>query len=125
MEDVEISLDDGRQALQQYDNLIQNYLKTGKIDIKPKQFIETYSMIVKLSDESDMSEELYFVYKEQFKAYMETHVLPAITKHVGDSSAIVSEFNSQWKQFGIYTFSMKKMYDYLDRYYLKNGGKAV
>ena len=94
MEDVEVTLEDGRHALQEYDTLIQNYLKTGKIDIKPKQFIETYSMIVKLSDESDMSEELYYVYKEQFKAYMETHVLPAITKNVGNSSAIVQEVNS-------------------------------
>jgi len=56
---------------------------------------------------------------------MQAHVLPAINKHVGNSNALVQEFNTQWKQFGIYTFSMKKMYDYLDRYYLKNGGKAV
>jgi len=64
MNDDEISLDDGRKALQEYDTLIQNYLKTGKINIKPKQFIETYGMIVKLSDESDMSEELYYIYKD-------------------------------------------------------------
>ena len=56
---------------------------------------------------------------------MQAHVLPAINKHVGNSNALVQEFNTQWKQFGIYTFSMKKMYIYLDNNYLKNGGKAV
>lgn len=50
-------------------------------------------MIVKLSDESDLSEELYYVYKEQFKSYLENTVLPAIRKNHGNSSAIVSEFN--------------------------------
>lgn len=36
MNDEDISFEDGRKALQEYDTLIQNYLKTGKINIKPK-----------------------------------------------------------------------------------------
>lgn len=50
---------------------------------------------------------------------------PALKRHINNSRAFVEEVNEQWKQFTMYVFSMKKMYDYLDRYYLKNGGQHV
>lgn len=34
---------------------------------------------------------------------------------------MLKEYVSLFKKFNIFTFSMKKMFDYLDRYYLKNG----
>jgi len=38
----------------------------------------------------------------------------------GDSRDFLSEYHRHWKNFTIYTFCLRKMFDYLDRYVLKN-----
>jgi hypothetical protein len=48
---------------------------------------------------------------------------PSIQAKVGDSNQFLEEYIAQWKKFSIFTFSMKKLFDYLDRYYLKNGSE--
>jgi len=42
---------------------------------------------------------------------------------IGESRELLEEYVRQWKKYTIFTFSMKKMFDYLDRYYLKNGSE--
>jgi hypothetical protein len=42
---------------------------------------------------------------------------------VGDSRDLLEEYVDQWNKYTILTFSLKKMFDYLDRYYLKSGSE--
>jgi hypothetical protein len=41
---------------------------------------------------------------------------------MGDSQEFLQEYVKQWKKFTIFVMVMKKMFDYLDRYFLKNAG---
>lgn len=38
----------------------------------------------------------------------------------GESAEFLAEYVKQWNQYTLYTFSVIKMFNYLDRYYLKN-----
>ena len=41
---------------------------------------------------------------------------------MGQSQEFLKEYCEQWKKFAIFTFCMKKIFEYLDRYHLKNAG---
>jgi len=41
---------------------------------------------------------------------------------MGDSQEFLQEYVKKWKKFTIFVMVMKKMFDYLDRYFLKNAG---
>ncbi len=41
---------------------------------------------------------------------------------MGDSKEFLEALSFEWKQFTIFVFAMRKIFDYLDRYHLKNKG---
>ena len=59
----EVSTAEGILAIEEYLTSIKQYLKTGKITLENKQYINTYTCIVRLCDETDYAAELYAVYK--------------------------------------------------------------
>lgn len=122
MLDDDITLEDGKKEIDIYIDKIFEYLKTGKMNLPPKQYMKTYSCIIKLSDEYDLGADLYNIYKEKIDFFLENVVFDKIKSKIGDSQEFLSEYMLQWKNFTIFSFSLKKMFDYLDRYYLKNGG---
>jgi hypothetical protein len=102
---------------------IMSYLETNKMTLKPKQFMIAYTIIVRLCDEYDMAADLYIVYMHLLADYITQKVYPAIQAKVGDSRELLAEYVYQWEKFTVFTFSMKKLFEYLDRYYLKNGSE--
>ena len=46
-----------------YCSNIWAFLNTGKIQIKPKDYMTAYNMVVKLADENNQSEDVYQLYK--------------------------------------------------------------
>jgi hypothetical protein len=48
-------------------------------------------------------------------------VIPTIAKKQGQSKEFLEEYCKQWDQWTLLVLAMKKMFDYLDRYFLKNG----
>lgn len=105
----------------QYVEKVQTYLSTGTMNMKPKFYMDVYSAFVSMCDEHDKGSDLYHLYKEIMRNYINQEILPHINSKVGDSAGMLKEYVSLFKKFNIFTFSMKKMFDYLDRYYLKNG----
>ena len=43
----------------------------------------------------------------------------------GNSREFLDEYNKQWNKYTILVLTMKKVFDYLDRFYLKNEKKTM
>jgi len=88
--------------------------------------MDSYSGILRLSDEQDKSAELYDVYQQRLTMFITSTVEVNLRKkrasYGSDSREFLQEYCSQWKKFTIYVFTLKKQFDYLDRYFLKNAG---
>lgn len=110
-----------QDLINQYVFKINEYLRTQKMEMKPQLYMKVYTAFVKMCDENDKAPELYQLYKQILDNYINQEILPSINNKVGDSAALLKDYVFQWKQFNLFTCSMKKMFDYLDRYYLKNG----
>lgn len=54
--------------------------------------MNTYECIVKISDENDQAEELYGIYKDKLKQYIEKHVAKQIQRKAGDSKEFLNEY---------------------------------
>lgn len=124
-EDYQFDLPGGIKEIDAYLDCIYTYLRTGKSNLRPKQYMRTYTYIVKLSDESDQAEDLYEIYKTKLTEYINRVVNPAINTKINNSREFLVEYVQQWKQYSILVFAAKKMFDYLDRYYLKNGAERA
>ena len=120
---IDITLQMGEQEIDKFSGFILEYLSTQKYSYTPKMYMKAYTFIVRLCDEYDMASDLYRKYLNLFQLFIDKHVLPAIQNKAGDSREFLAEYIIQWKKFTIFTFSMKKLFDYLDRYYLKNGAE--
>jgi hypothetical protein len=44
---------------------------------------------------------------------------------MGDSKVFLESLSYEWKKFTIFAFAMRKIFDYLDRYFLKNKGENL
>lgn len=88
--------------------------------MKPKQYMATYTIIVQLCDGADMGCDLYLKYKSILEEYISKFITPKIQSKLGDSREFLEEYVKQWKKYTIMVFSMRKMFDYLDRFYLRN-----
>jgi hypothetical protein len=63
MDQEEITLEDCKKEIDTYLSKIMSYLKTGKMDIKPGQYMQTYTSIIRMCDEQDKAADLYLEYK--------------------------------------------------------------
>lgn len=83
--------------------------------------MKTYHCIVKLSDEYNISEDLYRIYKEKIEAYIK--IIDAnIRKKIGSPNDFLQEYIRMWGKYTIFVHSMNKVMNYLDRFHLKNAG---
>ena len=48
--------------------------------------------------------------------------IPSCMKLINSSKDFIKEYALQWKNYSFYYYSMKRMFEYLDRFYLKNLG---
>ena len=118
-----MTLAEGKEQIDIYMKSIMHFLETKKSNIRAKQYMATYECIVKISDENDEAEALYVIYQEKLKQYIEKHISRQIQSRAGDSREFLNEYVKQWKNYTIFTLSIIKMFNYLDRYYLKNGAE--
>lgn len=89
--------------------------------MEPKQYMKTYHCIVKLSDEYNISEDLYRIYKERIESYIKV-VQASIQSKVGNPHEFLAEYIKCWGKYTIFVHSMNKVMNYLDRFHLKNAG---
>ena len=74
MQDADLSLADGEREIDSYLQILFNYLDTGTMKQNPRQYMKTYTCIVKLSDECDKSAELYQIFQQRIDSYIQLRV---------------------------------------------------
>ena len=85
MQDADLSLADGEREIDQYLQILFNYLDTGTMKQNPRQYMKTYTCIVKLSDECDKSAELYQIFQQRIDSYIQNRVQIALQNKMGQS----------------------------------------
>ena len=75
-------------------------------------------MVLKLCDELDKAKDLNEYYKKTLQDHITESILPHLKKQKEES--LLREFHKQWQNYTILVHFMRKMFNYLDRYYLKN-----
>lgn len=95
-----------------------NYLDTKALEQSHKNYIKCYSMVLRLCDELDKAKDLNEYYKKTLNEHISNSIMPNLNKL--KEEALLKEFVRQWQNYTILVHFMRKMFNYLDRYYLKN-----
>lgn len=105
--------------IEEYYDSILAVLFNDALKVKPGQFMECYTQIVQLHDEYKLGQNLYSIFKSKIKIYIAKRTLQQIDRKNGNSREFLDEYNKQWNKFTILVLTMKKVFHYLDRFYLK------
>ena len=73
-------------------------------------------MVLRLCDELDKASELYVYFKETLIKHIEKTVLPDLKKKKED--VLIKDFVKEWKDYTILVHFMRKMFNYLVRYFI-------
>jgi len=119
----EISMDDAEREIDIYLEKVQDFLNTGELRMHPKLYMRAYTLIVRLSDEYDKSEDIYQIYEERLLKHILIRVIPLLQQSTGDSAQFLKQYNIQFKKFTFMVYTMNKIFYYLDKYFLKNALK--
>eukprot|EP00349_Pseudokeronopsis_sp_Brazil_P000789 CAMPEP_0202959952 /NCGR_PEP_ID=MMETSP1396-20130829/4148_1 /ASSEMBLY_ACC=CAM_ASM_000872 /TAXON_ID= /ORGANISM="Pseudokeronopsis sp., Strain Brazil" /LENGTH=144 /DNA_ID=CAMNT_0049678869 /DNA_START=44 /DNA_END=478 /DNA_ORIENTATION=- len=114
-----ISLEEGLKIVDtDYVKRVINYLETRQMEQSHSNYIKCYSMVLKLCDENDKAKDLNDYFRNTLLAHISQRIVPTLKKLRDDS--LLKEFVRQWQNYTILVHFMRKMFNYLDRYYLKN-----
>ena len=72
-------------------------------------------IVLRICDELDKAKELNEYFKKTLSEHIRTEVLPTLQKLKQD--VLIREFVRQWKDFTILVHYMRKMFNYLVRYF--------
>ena len=75
-------------------------------------------MVLRLCDDLDKAKDLNEYYKKTLHDHISNSILPNLRKLKDEF--LLKEFVRQWQNYTILVHFMRKMFNYLDRYYLKN-----
>jgi hypothetical protein len=70
MNQDDITFDDCMREINFYKEKIMQYLNTGKMDMKPNQYMTTYTFIIRMCDEYDKAADLYNIYKKILEEFI-------------------------------------------------------
>ena len=94
------------------------------MSMKPGQYMKCWTYIIRMCDEQDKAADLYVEYRKILDDYINQTIVKDLQNNVSDSRAFLEMYVKNWRTYTVFTFSMKKMFDYLDRYYLRNGNES-
>ena len=86
--------------------------------MKPLKFLKCYNMVSKLADEFNLAEDLYEMYKKKIFEML-AMVEKALQTKTGSTNSFLIEYVDQWRKFTFFTYAIRKVFKYLDRFYLK------
>jgi hypothetical protein len=75
LNDRKISLQEAHIEINNYITQLLRYLETGVSNMKPILFMRGYTCVVKVSDENDMSPQLYDMFINILKTYLRERVI--------------------------------------------------
>ena len=85
--------------------------------------MQTYACVVKLSDDNEGLSDLYKLYKDKVKNYLDKINQTLVAKS-SDTREFLKEYTDLWNKYTIYVYSLNRIFDYLDRFYLKVPGNS-
>lgn len=113
-----MSLDEVKVGINEFSDIIIQYVEQGKTEKNVKFFMDIYSQIIRMCDERDMGSDMFKVYKDLMISFIMDKSVPACENMANNNRDFIREYAIQWRKFSFYFFSMKRMFDYLDRFYL-------
>jgi cullin 1 len=75
-------------------------------------------VVLKVCDELDKAKELHDYYKTKLESHIRMNVLSELEGK--EEETLLKVFIKEWKDYTILVHFLRKMFNYLDRYYLKN-----
>lgn len=75
-------------------------------------------MVLKICDEMDKAKELHEYFKSKLESHIKQNVLTELEGK--EDELLLKIFIKEWKDYTILVHFLRKMFTYLDRYYLKN-----
>ena len=113
-----------RTIKQGYIDRIVNFLN-GKATrvVNNQEFMQIYEIIVNQCDTEDNNEDLYQFFESECDNYINSYLVPNLRGKRGDQ--MVAAFVKCWNNFAIFSKCCHRMFDYLDRYFLKNHNLAL
>jgi cullin 1 len=80
-------------------------------------------VILKICDELDKARELHDYFKQKLTAHIKTVVLTSLDTKEGE--VLLKYYIKEWKDYTILVHFIRKMFNYLDRYFLKNSNAVT
>lgn len=80
-------------------------------------------MVLKICDELDKAKELHDYFKKKLAEHIQKVVLASLERK--EEEVLLKYYIKQWKDYTILVHFMRKMFVYLDRYYLKNNNSLT
>lgn len=77
-----------------------------------------YAQVLRMCDEFDKAKDLNQYYIDTLKNYISSKIVPNLNSKKGDQ--LLTEFVKEWQNYTVLVHFLRKMFNYLDRYYLKN-----
>jgi Cullin family/Cullin protein neddylation domain len=103
-------------------SLIENvlvYLETGKFENRTNNaYVSAYSKVLELADIDENGKYLYDYYKKTIKSYSIQKVKPELFSLKGVH--LLKGVALRWQNHKMLVYWMRKIFYYLDRYYIKN-----
>lgn len=86
---------------------------------RAKDFVKVHEVVMHQCDSEDNGGKLYQYFQQIIKQYIEQEALVYIREHA-EKGELLNAFVKTWDNFAMLSKLMDRMFDYLNRYYLKN-----
>jgi len=103
-----------------YVDKVMDYLLTKTNAISPRDFTEVYSIVMEETDANDNSKDLHSYAKDLMRDFCKNKVLKKLMQSSKDSSELLAEYARLFENMKVFTHSLNKLFNYLNRFYLKN-----
>ena len=91
--------------------------------VNNKQYMEVFSLVVHQCDVEDKNAQLHAYYEETCVKYIQKELRPFLVNQTGQN--MLERFVTCWEKFTTFSKCMEKMFEYLNRFYLKNLQRAL
>jgi hypothetical protein len=89
----------------------------------PDQYVKMYGQVQSLCDAGDDFCKFFLdSYKGVLQSYVTNDVVPALQRFL-DQGAVLNGLIEYWENYALLSYMMKRMFSYLDRFYLRQSKK--
>ena len=82
------------------------------------EFMKVYNMVLYQCDQEDNNNHLYGYFEKIVNGYLVNELIPFTQGKIGQG--MLDAFVKCWSDFTMFSKLVERMFDYLNRYYLKN-----